>query len=57
MDVLERVILKLKWRRPEIPLWARAERMEMSVPEAVLWRSGRQFSDAEEDEHKKAQGR
>jgi len=57
MDVLERVILKLKWRRPEIPLWARAERMEMSVPEAVLWRSGRQFSDAEEDEQKKAQGR
>ena len=44
MDPVERMILRVKNILPETPLWAKAERMERSVPQSELWRySGKPF--------------
>lgn len=37
-DQMNRAILRMKERRPRIPLWAKFEKMEISTPQAELWK-------------------
>ena len=38
MDPLEQIMLRMKELQPQIPSWAKAERMEISIPQQELWR-------------------
>lgn len=41
MDTLEKMIMLLKKSlQPQIPSWAKAEQMEISIPQTELWRYG-----------------
>ena len=38
MDPMEQSLLRLRELRPEVPFWAKAEQMEISVPQIELWK-------------------
>ena len=38
MDPLEQIMLRMKDLQPQIPSWAKAEHMEISIPQKDLWR-------------------
>ena len=38
MDPLEQIMLRMKDLQPQIPSWAKAEHMEISIPQKELWR-------------------
>ena len=38
MEPMEKVMLQLDQLLPQIPYWARAEQMELSSPQCLLWR-------------------
>nr|MBQ4454397.1 hypothetical protein [Clostridia bacterium] len=38
MDPLEQIMLRMKELQPQIPSWAKAEHMEISIPQKELWR-------------------
>ncbi len=38
MDPMEQMLLRLRELQPEVPSWAKAEHMEISVPQIELWK-------------------
>ena len=38
MDPMEQMLLRLHELQPEVPSWAKAEQMEISVPQTELWK-------------------
>ena len=38
MDPMEQMLLRLRELQPEVPPWAKAEQMEISVPQTELWK-------------------
>ena len=41
MDTLEKMIMLFKKSlQPQIPSWAKAEQMEISIPQTELWKYG-----------------
>lgn len=38
MDPLEQIMFRMKELPPQIPSWAKAEHMEISIPQKELWR-------------------
>ena len=38
MDPMEQMLLRLSELQPEVPSWAKAEQMEISVPQIELWK-------------------
>ena len=38
MDPMEQMLLRLRELQPEVPSWAKAEQMEISVPQTELWK-------------------
>jgi hypothetical protein len=35
---MEQMLLRLRELQPEVPSWAKAEQMEISVPQTELWK-------------------
>ncbi len=44
MEYIELEMLRMKELRPEIPCWAKAEKMELSAPLSRLWRYGKKVA-------------
>ena len=38
MDPMEKILLHLRELQPEVPSWAKAEQMEISVPQIEIWK-------------------
>ena len=38
MDPMEQMLLRLRELQPEVPSWAKADQMEISVPQIELWK-------------------
>ena len=38
MDPMEQMLLRLSELQPKVPSWAKAEQMEISVPQIELWK-------------------
>lgn len=39
-DVMKEATIHMKMMEPQVPSWAKAEQMEISVPQSELWKYG-----------------